>query len=536
MNGEKEQQLIEYLESLGFKGEQLSGEVLEKSRLNLPSFSVPHKIDFGKEVMFYDLKFQPDSQFQAYRLYKYHATHRAEVNIEHKTINGIDTAMLEARMQREDWHGYFKQQQTHQYTQPAPYVQETIEMLNKIADHQNFDGQKIQEELMFKYWPDEYYDHTSKQELKDLYEHGRDFSSTEHGLCNATLAFHEVSGRFIALYEFIEATGVEAFSGADLYGKMEKALSDDVDAFEITAWRSLTVGHLDFSIPVEKLNGEYNAEHINVTLKQNPAIEHGIHNEVDTRKLEELMMKVDWDDDKLFFNTDSDPEFRPDVADILEQMQKLSQDVSGAKVADMLSLKFWPESQLFDGLITENAWKMLDTLPMARKTFPIEYKMPLITNLMCGRPVTDNHLIPGLKESSNWSRLDLSNKNHDGDYPIVHVNGKLSTDDLFRLLGQVPLSHRSRHQINLLTQGEQLIEKLADGTILRIEANPERETLDIYNAAMQKIPVNLHFDADWKPPMVHPPHKIEPSQHRIESTPQKAKEQPRKRFKGRKMR
>ena len=100
-----ENELIEWMGSLGFKGEQLEKDLKESTGLNLPVFSINHRMKFGKEDMFFEIGFIKDGE--SYKPEKVKATHRAEPKIDHQIINGIDTFELEQRLGQINWEGYF---------------------------------------------------------------------------------------------------------------------------------------------------------------------------------------------------------------------------------------------------------------------------------------------------------------------------------------------------------------------------------------------------------------------------------------------
>lgn len=504
MDSEQEEKLLQFLESIGFKGEPFRSEMLGKTRLFLPTFNVKYNVDFGEERMLFDLYFRRDVQFEAYRLERYKATHRRPVQIEHKVVNGHDTAILEKRMQRENWEEYFNDKNSYRSPLDRSFVEETIAVLNKIAAQQNFDGIKIQEELIFKYWPEGISGHDTQNDLKSVYDRTIEFKPTDQGVANVNLAFYQASGRFDVLYERLLESGIEMFPGINVYSRLEKELSKNSGEFEITAWNSDQYGYYDYAIPVVRHDREYKADTIIIVMRSYTPIEHGLYNGIDTTELDSLFRKIDWKDDSIIFihQGDDEPVFPADVEEVLQKMNLLSQDKKGAEIADQLAIRYWSEATFFDTLIEQTGWDILEMLPKIRQEFPIEYNTSLAYNLMRGQAVTDNHVYPGEKESQHWVKLDMSDPRYDGDYPFKEIKGTFSKDEITQLLNLVPLSHRSRRDIELLIQGEQLKKRLLNGVTVFIEANPEEKTLDIYSLDGKKIPVNLRFDPDWKGPGV----------------------------------
>ena len=104
---DKAGELIAYLKSLGFEGDLLEDNIMKQCQEFQKSFQIEHRVAFGDELMRYRLRFAYDRQFQAYRITGYEATHRNHVDLDHKQIDGIDTADLERRISAIDWKEHF---------------------------------------------------------------------------------------------------------------------------------------------------------------------------------------------------------------------------------------------------------------------------------------------------------------------------------------------------------------------------------------------------------------------------------------------
>src|SRR5699024_6991401 len=114
--------------------------------------------------MLFDLRFQKDHQFNAYKLESYEATYRKPIHIEHKVINGIDTAELEERMKKIDWNLHFNNDEKYPENPKDGKIKKVISNLYELDAHQNIEGIKIQELLQLKYFPESILDDW----LKDL--------------------------------------------------------------------------------------------------------------------------------------------------------------------------------------------------------------------------------------------------------------------------------------------------------------------------------------------------------------------------------
>lgn len=75
MNEEKISELLEYLASIGFKGQQLEHDIRNNIQSGDRSFRAVHDLSFAEDKVQFDLHFHLDPQFNAYRLATYTATY-----------------------------------------------------------------------------------------------------------------------------------------------------------------------------------------------------------------------------------------------------------------------------------------------------------------------------------------------------------------------------------------------------------------------------------------------------------------------------
>lgn len=494
MNQEKENELLEYLKALGFEGEQLTADIRKNTERNMPAFQVQQAKTFGAERVRYDMYFRYDPQFDAARLEEYRAIYRRPVDIGHQVINGVDTAQLEERMKAIDWREYLKYEGSSLPNATTLSADAIIGDLARLVIYNNASGWDIQRRLQFKYWPESTYD-AAVIPLQQEYERNRTFVATESGMCHANLAYHVLSGRLDDLYEKLSATGLERFPGIELYSELEKVLSQNPERFDLEFLTHNAEGLVKLNIPVSREDEYYETDTYQATFVPFPPIDHGFYNGVDTAALEKKMQQVNWRDETSIIvdHGDAGPEYTPDVIDIAEQMSKLSQDDKGMEIVGKLQLKYWIDARFFFGEIREEAWDRLGTHPGKAQEFPAELEVPKAVNLLCGRAVLDE-----VAEPDTWMRLGLQHYDQKEGYPYIRTAFSLA--ELEGKLLMLPLSQPDHDAAcRALRQGDRTPVTLPNNQILLLEANPEKHDLDIYTKDMRPVPVNLHFDPDWKP-------------------------------------
>lgn len=503
MEENKVEKLISYLASLEFRGEKLESEIRKNINQGLSSFSVRHAKDYDEEQMLFDLRFQKDYQFDAYKLKEYKATYRKPIHIEYKVINGIDTGELEGRMKKIDWNLHFNNTQKYPENPKDDQIKKVISDLYELDAHQNTEGIKIQELLQLKYFPESTLDDWLK-DLRTNYEQSRKFTATESGFCNAHLAYHLLSGRLDALYQKLQPLKLDQYPGIDIYSKLETILSGNPDSFQLKHTRNEPEGYVEYTVPVTKEKDAYAADTYTASLIPYPPIEHGVYNGIDSAKLEAMMQEVNWHNDRELFilQEDKEPEFLSEVALIQEQMYRLSQDMVGSDIADKLQLKYWTDASFFEGMVQQTAWDYLETLLKRVQQFPVETSAKTAVNLLNGRAAMHTSRLNPSSKAESWMRLDFSHKEDNGNYPMLFIEG-FSKKELEDCLDLLPIDNIHFYPIrNALQQGDLLSVQLHDDRKVMLKANPEQKTIDVYTKDMRPIPVNLKLDPDWKPALV----------------------------------
>lgn len=498
MEREREEQLINYLAKNGFEGDDFVFELRNMMGKDLPGFSLKYQRQFNEDKMFYSLRFVMDKQFQEYRLTGYRATHRRPVWINHKNIDGINTADIEATMASlPDWETYFHQKNKLAEGTAERYSR-VLDQLGQIAGTGNINGVEIQGQLMYKYFSERDNQHFSKEHLTSIYERSRNFEAQDEGICSAQLAFNIMSGALDRLYNLLEPSNLPEISQHDLYNELSNILSGEVDDFIIRRYEGDHHGYIDYELTISREGNEYLTGAYRAIFTAYQDINHGKFAGIDTKLLETKMASIDWKyDAELYSLKEGLPEFSPKVSEVLEQINILGKHPMTADIADQLILKYWIRSPLFETLIGDETWQYLDQLPSVTQDFPIKVDMRLAKNLLAGRSVLEDLLQPSIASESHWVRLDLSNDSFDGRYPLLSA-GAFSKADIEQQLNLIPLDRKHNHSFFLL-RGDLLEEKLLNGKHVFIEALPDRKQLQIYNEDGRVIPLNLGFDPDWKP-------------------------------------
>lgn len=415
MEEEKIQELLEYLSKIGFRGTQLEVSIRQQLQSEKFEFRVNQELSFDNEKAFFELNFQRDSQFKAYRLANYTA---------------------------------------------------------------------------------HYQDQHSRK------EHVRKFTASPGGICNPNLAFNIVSGRVDDLMEKLSALRVEDFLDIDIYGKIEEFLSTSSDVFGITYFHNEPEGNIEYNIPVIKSGGWYAIDNYSAILTPYPPIKHGIYNGIDSYGLEELMRKINWRDDRQLFilHDDREPEFKPKVADVQEQMYRLSLDPIGGDIADVLQLKYWSDTSFFGDNIQQTAWDYFESLPKREMHFPVNVPVKTSFNLLCGRAAVKNTSYLSREKELWWERLDFTS-HADKNHYETKVIKNFGEERLFSILSSMPIPSSQLNRLLLdLEGGDAASLVLPNSRKIYLEANPEQQTVDVYSESLRPIMVNFYFDPDWNPP------------------------------------
>jgi hypothetical protein len=211
------------------------------------------------------------------------------------------------------------------------------------------------------------------------------------------------------------------------------------------------------------------------------------------------------------------------VAIIQEQVYRLSQDLAGADIADRLMIKYWNGATFFEDMIGQEGWDYLNGLPKLTQEFPAGLNARAAYNLLCGRAIPENLMFPFRSETDQWVRLDIENKNGNGNHNVFAVTG-LSTTDLENTLNFIPIPNSNYYPVkNGLLRGDLVPVTLSNDKKVLLEANPEGRTINVYTPGKRLIPTNFNLDPDWKPKQIQPQQAAEKTHPKQSIAPKKRK-------------
>ncbi|TDX00460.1 hypothetical protein [Dinghuibacter silviterrae] len=508
MNQENEKKLLEHLAELGFSGESLARQLNSKAGLNTSTFSISQDIEFGPGKVQYKLNFSPVKEEQGYILEGYTATLRKLLANEN-LVEGIDAVDLEKKMRQVNWDLYFNE--SERALRPLGEIALAGELIRSLwnAREVSTEGQLFFQQMQFRYWPERVWD-KSIHNVPGTYEQTLSFDSRPEGLPHTNYVYHLLGGTLDDLETKLGALRLDQFEGIGYPPKLQTILSRDPDNFYLNFRANLNEGYAEFSIHVERTDDNYSFDKYTASITPYQPIEHGIYNGIDTKELEALMNTVNWRNDyELFVFTDDEnpPEFTPRVAIIWQQNAVLKEDPTGSHIADQLQLKFWSGAAFFEDFIGASAWDYFVMLPSRSHSFPPEVDGKTAANLLCGRAAQTPLLEKGKLDELEWMKFDFSVKENDGygwkRFECFHK------DELEGLLRQIPFVNDYLYKVTGdLARGDRRPVMLRDGRVLVLQANPEKHTIDVFTQEGKQIPINLHFDPDFKSSALQGPRQV----------------------------
>lgn len=488
MNSVQEDELISYLQSIGFNGESLRGDIREAARKNPASINVRDTLQFGEDRMIFDLLLERDHQFKTYRLKQYKATIQYPIIIDHHLINDIDTRALEDRLKGVDWNRFFRPGDNFPDNEGLE-IQKIVSDLWQLTADGSEAGALIQDQLQFKYWPEEKWDDSTKEFARD-YQKSRVFTTGPYSITNANLSFYHTSGLIDDVHEQLAVLKLGEFPGVDVYPMLEEILSHNPDHFNLKCHGNTPDGYIEYDVLVRKIDGWFSVDTYAATLTPYPPIVHGVYNGIDSKELEAAMRGVNWRNEaELFiFHEDREPEFLGKVGEIQAQIFALSQDLAGAQIADQLQLKYWTDASFFDSVISQSAWDYLEQLPKISKQFGVETDAVRSFNLLCGRPVLKldpaNMFEP---EANQWYQLKVREESEKYIVESETISG-ISLSDLAAQLRMLPHPSTAVHKaLYGLIQGDRVTTTLNNDKKVFITVSPEKQTINLFSTNLEPI-------------------------------------------------
>jgi len=494
MEEEKITSLLNYLKSAGFEGKRLEEDVRREIAASNHKFNVSHIIAKGEELMRYQLKFEWDMQFDAMRFSGYKASHREKIEIDHKEIDGYDTANLEAKMADIDWISWFRDGKLTLEEDKVSEIEAVLAIISELSARKDIEDIGIIDELCYKYFPLKHYIGEGLEELRRDYENDREFTVYPSGVCHANLAYHILSGKLSSVHELLMQTGLEQFPGADIYGFLEDRLKYDPQKFRVRSTHNTPEGFIEYRIELEQTEKGFDASDNMVTFTPHPAIEHTIIDGIDTAELEMAFREINWEDedDLYILHANEELELFPHVREIEDKLSILEKSPEGKEIAHSLRFKYWTGSGFMETFIEDSTWKEFHARDSYTATFPLCWDTKVIYNLMCGRYVMDYPL--GLEGSNpaTWVKLDWSNSK--GFFHRIHGPVDKSID---AMLDQLPLDSKLSTR-TALKKGDVVWKsiKTIEGTKeIKLVMDPEANTIRIYDKLGMEIPYNFQLSS-----------------------------------------
>lgn len=386
--------LLEYLFSLGFEGEQLVDQVRRQYLEFKSSFMLRHHMRFGEEKIEFNLKFNYDRQFSAYRLSGYEAIHCNPVIIDHRVINGVDSLILEQRMAEMDWDRLYLEKGDGLWQDP---LASTIwKDLEKLSVNNDFDGSIIRDSLLFKYLPRETWS-ISQEELSERYEYKQSFLAGENGLANTLLAYRICSGQYRGLLEAIERTGMELYCDIPIEDCLKINLSRSQFLFELYATKHGSEGTLDIRTQVICRDDGFRIQSLEATAITYPQQVHGTYGGVDTNEFENAVKIIAWQDFEAVLEHDpvKESRIRKEVVHLLVDLTRLWESGSeGQDMAMYFYLRYFQKSDEVNEFISPALLDRVAQLPRMLASFDAETTIDHIYNQFWNTktPITQNHV------------------------------------------------------------------------------------------------------------------------------------------------
>lgn len=500
MDGRIVSHFIQTIAQMGFEGPEVEKQVWERVNSGLDSFSITCKKEYDQERMDYELFIEKNSDVsETLHLMYLIATHRKPIEIAEKVINGVNTGSLDKEMALVDWQSYWYDNKESLAPSQEKQVSGIMKALTKLHASGEIPGLEFQQLLMYKHWPEEYFDVYRKSErhlIKNKYEESEKFILLEFPLVTADLAYHILSDRYEALISKLQSLGFNRIPEINMDIILQKMLSHNPDNFLFEGTYNTAEGFVAFGIPIKKVDGWYNFDTYQITFTPYPEADHGIFNGIDTAVLESSMQEVSWNNPKKLFiyHEESEPEFRPLAYDLVEELNRLKQTKEGAEVAAILELKYLRGVVFYGDHLSDRAWELLEQFPQRTNNFPAEQNINSAVNAMAGHAVLNTLNKKINKEMDCWVRLDFSQRQPDGTYVSRLIEGYSvqQVEDHIRML---PIFNHCFYDIrDELLAGDKVRTPLLDDREIIIQALPEEETLRLYTPDMQPIPFNFRME------------------------------------------
>ncbi|MBZ4188970.1 hypothetical protein [Niabella beijingensis] len=328
-----------------------------------------------------------------------------------------------------------------------------------------------------------------------------EYGPLARGIHNVNQVYHDLSGRFEDLYDKVFPLELSYFPGMEIYPVLREHIASNPDKFEIRYAKNEPDGFFQYVIPVEKLNGQYTLNTYTATLVPYPPIEHAVFNGIDTSILECEMSRINWSNrrETHIFQGDLRSEFKLKVLDIIDKIDRLAMEPTGAFIADQLKLKYWKDIPLLEDTLTKTALLYFKNLSKRKLILPVDYSVRIAFNALCGRAIFRERINPLMDNDPGWMRFDFSVKSSNGKYSFEVVRG-FGRKEVEILLGCLSMPPKCNWVTAIdLLKGDRTWVTYDGEKKIYLEANPEQKTINVYSETMAPIMVNFLLDPDWTP-------------------------------------
>ncbi|HEY0298483.1 MAG TPA: hypothetical protein VGB84_04610, partial [Arachidicoccus sp.] len=422
-------------------------------------------------------------------------THHYPIHITPQDINGINIPLLETQLHSIDRNDY----SLSDIQSGLVHEKEVIEVFDKlkILSESSTEGKNAVDLLYAKYLPDAFCNQ-EQLALSEKYIHTIELKNLdEDNLLNANLLYHIVTGHVNKLESKLERLIIPQFGHEEIAEAVKDAFSTERGAFNIEHSYFDGESKVTMFIPVVPVDTDFQINRFYVSVKDLPEPEHGIYNEVDSFVLLQKMSGINWEKGPEWL--DEKGAFKSTVNEILEMLEKISNDERGAQIASNLKLQFWLQDDFFRIMLNKNDWSYLEAIPSKEAWFNTELSVFMTVNLLKGNPVyLWNEPFRG-QEIDGWLLMDTNAVTEFGTHPIEYITD-YSIEQLEAALKMLPIpNHQFYHVRDRLLNGYRVNATLNDGMNIYIKADPQNNTLRIYDELKREISFNFNLDVHWQP-------------------------------------
>lgn len=486
MESAEESELVQQLKELGFKGQKLKEDLSVLLRMDLINFTLVHKVSYDYERVGFGLYFEKERGTGKYRLQRYTATFQKEPTLIYDVFNGVEVSQLEARMRSVDWSS-----EQHLL---STTIRSIIEDIQKLGADNDTEGRNMADALCIKYWTDTPYEVPGLTALKEQLEFTQIFDPSTYGVLHANLAYHYLRGSADDLFSLAGSIGLNNEQA------ISQALSQNIGAFTYTMTKYFPEGRVEYTVPIIQLDKQFGIGHYFGLYTPYKEMRHGVHGGVNSQNLEERMAAIDWQSEHNYVQEEGQYLFNLPIYKIIEDIKTLARSAAGMELANSLQLKYWSGVPIFKGFISSEARQQFENMPKRQAVFPIYVHARSAYNLFCNRSAAkenDNYSTP-----LEWIKLDPEKTDAQGNCIIVPA-GSYSDAQIELDLRMLPLSGARHIDIynlkSLLLRGDLQDIILTNGEKVLLEAQPDQQTIIVYDEEKKIIPINLKFAPDWLP-------------------------------------